>query len=108
MKKTIKVWIPIKKLTDSGYISFVTRAPEGPVSESNMGQEYSMDDNEQTIDVTLVTMARLLLKEISSIVTLPMAGIAAAEFIQLFMVQYPSANMETEIAVYIYKKNNNG
>lgn len=97
-----------KKLSCLSFVHIST-APPDLVPECKLGQIYQViteDASHEAIKAQLLYFIRFNLGSAADVVTLPSHGLDAADFIQEFLKENPSANYGTELAAYYYKKSN--
>jgi hypothetical protein len=96
------------KLHCSSFIH-VSIAPAVPVPESKLGQLYQVfteDGSFDPVEAQLLYFNRFSIGEAIDAFTIPSHGMDAADFIQWYLKENPTADYTTQLAAYYYKKTN--
>jgi hypothetical protein len=81
-------------------------APIGPVKDSDLYSTHLVKTKDGDIYCQLVDFLRLPFSKISSLITLPAAGVESREWCKKWKEKYPSTTDDTEMGVYYYKRVN--
>lgn len=84
------------------HISFAP--PDDVLRESQLPIPVLIQSGSQSIEASLIAMAIIKLREVSSIDTYLAAGVDRSAFMIQFLTDYPGTDADTRVAVYIYKK----
>jgi hypothetical protein len=81
-------------------------APQGSVRDSDLYNTYLVKTAAGDIYCQLVDFIRIPFSKISSLITLPAAGIESREWCKKWKEKYPSTTADTEMGVYCYMRVN--
>ena len=78
--------------------------PPKPVTESDLSQVYIVPVDGEEIYIQMTGLIRVPFDQISSLMTIPAAGLESFEWKKRWLETYPATNDNTMMAVYMYRR----
>lgn len=104
--KTVKINNKINKMACTCFTHISFAPPAGTLMDCDLPIPVIVDNGTDKFNASLIALAVVKLKEISSVDCYMAEGIDRTDFIKKFCLSNPQADADTRLGIYIYRKLN--